>query len=879
MADPVITSRPDKTVDGFNSTWISCGGKLPVQYNIQNDKFPTNSFDTIFSVTQINDNGGLAQIQTAIASPLSVGQYVKLTGFTNTSYLDKVAIIHSVDSVNTFTISISFNGNDTGNVQRFYNNYATEVRIYAGIDSAHPLTAEDPIELVSTIKQIPESDNITRLDVSQIVKTKLSDERNIISGNNINSWKDFYIEFREIYTGSSTSFIDDSSTFIGKAAYNTLQFGNSNGGNLIGLFVDDDPLAPTAKFLTNFERLVYFLGLSSKEISIISNIDTFDLFIEQYDSGNNVIQSDTISYSGNGYGLYNLSFSNINPDASYALVNIEDFSGVLSEVKRVDVDDSLCVLLFSAPSNLTATLNGVSSIKLSWVANSSDETGFEIERSLSSGSGFTQIATVAAGVTTYNDNGLSPDTYFYRVRAVKVGEQSAYSNEAFETIPESFSYIVNTSTTAGSANNQFELPLVLGGNYDFIIDWGDSTQDTITSASDPSRLHTYSMPGVYTIKIVGLIRGFSFGSAIGLNDALKVEEISNWGTLQLTGANAFIGCSNMVLTTNDELDLSFTTTLQSTFQGCANIGNSCDFSLWDVSSITSFASMFLGCNTFNGTGLNTWITNSLTNLGSCFSDCFVFDQPLNNWNVSSVSTFSSTFNNCLAFNRDLDSWSVNTATNFSSMFFNCDSFNGNIDNWVTSSALNMNSMFRQCDNFNRDIGGWSVGTVTNMGSMFNGALIFNRDLNSWNVNSVDTLSFMFNNAQQFNSNITGWVLSSAQFMGGMFQGATVFNQDISGWNTSLVSDMSFMFRNATAFDRNLASWNISQLNTADQMFFSASSFSTANLDNLLNGWASQVPSIQNNVVFGAEATARSSASDAAVTTLTGSPYNWTINTL
>jgi PA14 domain/Fibronectin type III domain len=85
-----------------------------------------------------------------------------------------------------------------------------------------------------------------------------------------------------------------------------------------------------------------------------------------------------------------------------------------------------------APSNLTASSAPTVQITLNWVDNNSFEQGFKIERS--SGSGWAQINTVGANVTTYTDSGLSaPATYFYRVRAYNSAGDSGYSNEAIGT--------------------------------------------------------------------------------------------------------------------------------------------------------------------------------------------------------------------------------------------------------------------------------------------------------------------------------------------------------------------------------------------------------------------------------------------------------------
>jgi hypothetical protein len=76
------------------------------------------------------------------------------------------------------------------------------------------------------------------------------------------------------------------------------------------------------------------------------------------------------------------------------------------------------VTLIAAPTNLTATASSGSKINLSWTDNSSKETGFKIERSTSPTTGFVQVATTGANITTYTNTGLvAGKTYYYRVRA------------------------------------------------------------------------------------------------------------------------------------------------------------------------------------------------------------------------------------------------------------------------------------------------------------------------------------------------------------------------------------------------------------------------------------------------------------------------------
>jgi hypothetical protein len=102
----------------------------------------------------------------------------------------------------------------------------------------------------------------------------------------------------------------------------------------------------------------------------------------------------------------------------------------------------------TAPSGLSATAVSSSRIDLAWVDNSTNETGFKIERAPdSSGSPgtFAQIATVGAGVAVYQNTGLIANTkYWYRVRAYNACADSAFSNNISDT---TFSNTTSTTTS------------------------------------------------------------------------------------------------------------------------------------------------------------------------------------------------------------------------------------------------------------------------------------------------------------------------------------------------------------------------------------------------------------------------------------------------
>lgn len=82
-----------------------------------------------------------------------------------------------------------------------------------------------------------------------------------------------------------------------------------------------------------------------------------------------------------------------------------------------------------APSNLTATALSTSSVQIKWKDNSNDESAFKIDRKMGSGS-WKQIKIVKSNETIFKNTSLKAATiYSYRVRAMNIRGNSAYSNE------------------------------------------------------------------------------------------------------------------------------------------------------------------------------------------------------------------------------------------------------------------------------------------------------------------------------------------------------------------------------------------------------------------------------------------------------------------
>ena len=426
------------------------------------------------------------------------------------------------------------------------------------------------------------------------------------------------------------------------------------------------------------------------------------------------------------------------------------------------------------------------------------------------------LNTLNIGVFSFESNIIYVSSSFY-----------VYTN--LEILTDFVSVWNTTNVSVGSSGNKsINLPLFLDGVYNFVVDWGDGTSNTITAYNQPEKNHTYSSIGTYTITIKGVCQGFQFQ---GGGDRLKILSILNWGDFQFkdssSGGGYFKSCEN--------LDLSLVADI-------VNMGN-----------CTDFENCFESCN-------------SLTTINNC-----------NDWDMSNVIVMTGMFINSPSFNQNISNWDVSSVVDMVQMFDGATSFNQNIGNWDVSSVTNMAYMFSGATSFNQDIGNWDVSSVVDMQLMFSGATSFNQDISSWDVGNVVNMAGMFFGAIVFNQNIGGWSTSSVVNLAVMFQNATAFNQDIGGWNTSGVINMAFMFEGATAFNQDIGGWDVSNVTNFTKFMDSKTpaTFSSTNLDAIYIKWS--LLSVKPNIIISFGTAKYTIAGSAGRSVLTSAPNNWNIS--
>ena len=316
------------------------------------------------------------------------------------------------------------------------------------------------------------------------------------------------------------------------------------------------------------------------------------------------------------------------------------------------------------------------------------------------------------------------------------------------------------TTQAGSSNDTVVLPLVSNGSYNFQVDWGDGTRETITAHNQAEKTHQYASTGIYEVRLIGGITGWYFGNG---GDDDKIVEISSWGPLTITdGYRSFYGCSNLDVTAIDSPTLTTNTLLQM-FQSCPKLGNQGNMNFWNTSSCTRMDYMFTECSGFNQP-IGNWDTSNVTRMNNMFYRADSFNQPIGSWDTSNVTTMRHMFDQDhngrrSAFNQDIGSWDVSSVQDFAyfmrdrrmyGIFTNGDS--PSISGWNTSSATNMQDMFYNQTAFDQSLAGWDVSSVTSASNFMHNCTLstanYDSTLGGWSSQSVQNgVNIHFGNSQ------------------------------------------------------------------------------------------------------------------------------------
>ena len=414
-------------------------------------------------------------------------------------------------------------------------------------------------------------------------------------------------------------------------------------------------------------------------------------------------------------------------------------------------------------------------------------------------------------------------------QAVEISDtmySSSSSSSSSSTTINDFILKVKTDNTGTSNDNQFTLPLRVLESYDFIVDWGDSSIETITESSNVT--HIYPSVGEYYIKIRGIFPAIYFNNT---GDKLKLIDVVQWGDIEFNAFDsAFYGCSNCEFTATDTINTQNVVNMSHSFEGCLLL-NSPSINTMDTSNVTNMTSMFADCSKFNQS-ISNFDTSNVINMELMFKGCNEFNQSVSNFDTSNVINFYHIFSSCNEFNQSVSNFDTSNATNMGGMFNNCFKFNQPVDNFNTSNVTDMLSMFADCSVFNQSVSNFDTSSVTDMSNMFGGCLKFNQSVSNFDTSKVTNMIAMFKSCSVFNQSVSNFDTSNVTNMTSMFDSCSVFNQSVSNFNTSNVTDMSNMFYYCKEFNQSVSNFDTSNVTNMRYLFNDCSVFnqSVSNFD-------------------------------------------------
>ena len=185
MPDPILISDPQLDDSTFTSA------VQPSVYTVQNTKFPINTEDSTVTLSagDVQESFGFTILDlTGLGVTYEINDYIQIT---NESEMNGIYFIQA-KTADSYTINLAYKDSfatATPSVQKYYNNYFNELRVFAikEGDSNETQIGEN------SIKSIPvdvSGVNNATFNASGLLKSILKTDYNITR---------FYIEFKESY--------------------------------------------------------------------------------------------------------------------------------------------------------------------------------------------------------------------------------------------------------------------------------------------------------------------------------------------------------------------------------------------------------------------------------------------------------------------------------------------------------------------------------------------------------------------------------------------------------------------------------------------------------------------------------------------------------
>lgn len=414
------------------------------------------------------------------------------------------------------------------------------------------------------------------------------------------------------------------------------------------------------------------------------------------------------------------------------------------------------------------------------------------------------------------------------------------------------------ATVISSNNDQYTLPTVDGGVYDFTVDWGDSSTDSITSWNQSEITHTYSTPGVYQISITGTFEGANFhrNEATGHMDCRKLIETSRWGS------SFFIDIASYVVVHDQEENATNPSTLGTSqiiggvWDGCVNWYDTSEspplfkkcgtaktgFPDADGRKFSGYVRSFRGTNSldsdlshwtnptskFSGS-LNDLNQNRAAKIGVNFRHNWVFDIETQ---LGLESALQNIRRKAFPSEAEVDLGSSFQNMHPSSTNFDVTNFN------PPQFSYSLKTFAQAANEFDGDTSGLVTSYCNNLFNAFSKNPSFTgKGVQTWDTSGCTAFGGLFNDCFTFNAYIGHFKFPPNSSAGSMLHAARAFNQPCSDWGDEVknITSASRMFKQALEFnngdvtDSSLVPWTNAHWKTC-QSFFEMFAFSKFNQD-------------------------------------------------
>ncbi len=317
IQDADITYR----VSVLNHGWQAVHN--PIVYELESDLYPNNDAEEAYTPNTIisqSEEGGLTRLalSAALVDPTELSK-IKLFGVNDLEGVYQIVTVYEdwnividlpYDSSNSFT---------SLQVIKWYDNYAINVKVWAGVSFDHRWEALKPFEVAATLQLIPDNDNKIKFSISDVLRSYINTRNNLTLNtlpNNLDFMVAFYIEFFESYDQSDgeeiTRFDGDITTdsFVGYAVNAKMPFKSESVSHMSDYINEDVFLA---RWLTIQTRPIAVVDRFF-DLSFINQYNTTDILIDFTKSLDGVGTYELVTITNPGYGVLRVPFT---PESGY----------------------------------------------------------------------------------------------------------------------------------------------------------------------------------------------------------------------------------------------------------------------------------------------------------------------------------------------------------------------------------------------------------------------------------------------------------------------------------------------------------------------------------------------------------------------------------